>query len=241
MLNGWGAGETWGAYAERARLSGDWLVPLPDGFTTRQAMIIGTAGYTAMLCVMALEDHGVTPDQGEVLITGAAGSVGNVAIAILSKLGYEVVASTGRLDEADYLTSLGAASTIDRNELSEPGRPLGRERWAGVVDAVGSHTLVNACATTKYPGHCGGLRSRTACRPPGTVLPFILRGVTLAGVDSVNCPKPRRLEAWQRLVTDLDTDRLELMAVEIGLGDVIGMAADQLAGKVRGRVLVDAR
>ncbi len=240
ILNGWGVGEThWGAYAERARLSGDWLVPLPDGFTTRQAMIIGTAGYTAMLCVMALEDHGVTPDQGEILVTGAAGGVGSVAIAILATLGFDVVASTGRLEEADYLTSLGATSTIDRNELSEPGRPLGRERWAGVVDAVGSHTLVNACATTKYGGTVAACGLAQGPDFPGTVLPFILRGVTLAGIDSVHCPKPRRLEAWQRLVTDLDTDLLEIMAVEIGLADVIPTATDQLAGKTRGRVLVD--
>ncbi len=240
VLNGWGVGEShWGAYAERARVSADWLVPLPDGFTTRQAMIIGTAGYTAMLCVMALEDHGVTPDQGEILVTGAAGGVGSVAIALLSKLGYDVVASTGRLAEADYLTSLGATSTIDRNELSEPGRPLGRERWAGVVDAVGSHTLVNACATTKYGGTVAACGLAQGPDFPGTVLPFILRGVTLAGVDSVNCPKPRRLEAWQRLVTDLDTDLLEIMAVEIGLAEVIPTATEQLAGKTRGRVLVD--
>ncbi len=240
VLNGWGVGEShWGAYAERARVSADWLVPLPDGFTTRQAMIVGTAGYTAMLCVMALEDHGVTPDQGEILVTGAAGGVGSVAIALLSKLGYDVVASTGRLAEADYLTSLGATSTIDRNELSEPGRPLGRERWAGVVDAVGSHTLVNACATTKYGGTVAACGLAQGPDFPGTVLPFILRGVTLAGVDSVNCPKPRRLEAWQRLVTDLDTDLLEIMAVEIGLAEVIPTATEQLAGKTRGRVLVD--
>lgn len=240
VLNGWGVGEShWGAYAERARVSADWLVPLPDGFTTRQAMIVGTAGYTAMLCVMALEDHGVTPDQGEILVTGAAGGVGSVAIALLSKLGYDVVASTGRLAEADYLTSLGATSAIDRNELSEPGRPLGRERWAGVVDAVGSHTLVNACATTKYGGTVAACGLAQGPDFPGTVLPFILRGVTLAGVDSVNCPKPRRLEAWQRLVTDLDTDLLEIMAVEIGLAEVIPTATEQLAGKTRGRVLVD--
>ncbi len=242
VLNGWGVGEShWGAYAERARLSGDWLVPLPDGFTARQAMIIGTAGYTAMLCVMALEDHGVAPDQGEVLVTGAAGGVGSVAIALLSKLGFDVVASTGRLEEADYLTSLGATSTIDRNELSEPGRPLGRERWAGVVDAVGSHTLVNACAATKYGGTVAACGLAQGADFPGTVLPFILRNVTLAGIDSVNCPKPRRLQAWQRLVTDLDTDLLEIMAVEIGLGDVISTAVDQLAGKTRGRVLVDVK
>ncbi len=240
VLNGWGVGEShWGAFAERARLNGDWLVPLPEAFTSRQAMIIGTAGYTAMLCVMALEDNGVTPDQGEILVTGAAGGVGSVAIALLAKLGFDVVGSTGRLSEADYLTSLGATSTIDRNELSEPGRPLGRERWAGVIDAVGSHTLVNACATTKYGGTVAACGLAQGADFPGTVLPFILRGVTLAGVDSVNCPKPRRLEAWQRLVTDLDTDLLEIMAVEIGLADVIATAADQLAGKTRGRVLVD--
>ncbi len=240
VLNGWGVGEThWGAYAEKARVQADWLVALPEAFTTRQAMIIGTAGYTAMLCVMALEDHGVTPDRGEVLVTGAAGGVGSVAISLLSKLGYTVIASTGRLSETDYLMSLGASGTIDRNELSEPGRPLGKERWAGAVDAVGSHTLVNICATTKYGGTVAACGLAQGPDLPGTVLPFILRGVTLAGVDSVNCPKPRRLEAWQRLVTDLDTDHLELMAVEIGLAEVIPMATEQMAGRTRGRVLVD--
>jgi acrylyl-CoA reductase (NADPH) len=202
-------------------------------------MIIGTAGYTAMLCVMALEDHGVTPDRGEVLVTGAAGGVGSVAIAILARLGYTVVASTGRPQEADYLRELGASSTLDRTELSEPGRPLGRERWAGVIDAVGSHTLVNACATTRYGGTVAACGLAQGADFPGTVLPFILRGVTLAGVDSVNCPMPRRREAWQRLATDLDTAALELMVVEVGLGDVIAMAGDQLAGKTRGRILVD--
>ncbi len=242
VLNGWGVGENhWGAYAEKARVDAGWLVPLPDAFTTRQAMIIGTAGYTAMLCVMALEDNGVTPEQGEILVTGAAGGVGSVAISLLAKLGYTVIASTGRLSESDYLTSLGASGTIDRNELSEPGRPLGKERWAGAIDAVGSHTLVNICATTKYGGTVAACGLAQGPDLPGTVLPFILRGVTLAGVDSVNCPKPRRLEAWQRLVTDLDTGHLELMAVEIGLAEVIPTATEQLAGRTRGRVLVDVR
>lgn len=240
VLNGWGVGEThWGAYATKARVNGDWLVPLPKGFTTRQAMIIGTAGYTAMLCVMALEDHGVAPESGEVLVTGAAGGVGSVAIALLSKLGYTVVASTGRPEEADYLASIGASSTIDRKELSEPGRPLGRERWAGAVDAVGSHTLVNVCATTKYAGTVAACGLAQGPDFPGTVLPFILRGVTLAGVDSVMCPRPRRIEAWHRLVTDLDTEVLELMVTEIGLAEVVPTASEQLAGRTRGRILVD--
>lgn len=240
VLNGWGVGEShWGGLAPVARLKGDWLVPLPDAFTTKQAMIIGTAGYTAMLCVLGLERNGVTPQDGEILVTGAAGGVGSVAIALLSKLGYTVVASTGRPAEADYLKSLGASDTIDRNELSEKGRPLAKERWAGAVDSVGSYTLANVCASTKYGGTVAACGLAQGFDLPATVMPFILRGVTLAGIDSVMCPKPRRIEAWNRLATDLDPAILDLVASEVGLGEVIPLAAEQLAGKVRGRVVVD--
>lgn len=241
ILNGWGVGEGhWGGLAQKARVNADWLVPLPLAFTTKQAMAIGTAGYTAMLCVLALEKNGVTPDQGEILVTGAAGGVGSVAISILAKLGYTVVASTGRPDEqGDYLKSLGATDIMDRKDLSEKGRPLARERWAGVIDAVGSHTLANACASTKYGGTVAACGLAQGLDFPATVLPFILRGVTLAGVDSVNCPKERRLEAWSRLATDLNPDHIEMMMSEIALGDVINAASDQLAGKIRGRVVVD--
>jgi len=240
VLNGWGVGEVhWGGLAQKARLKGDWLIPLPDAFSTQQAMAIGTAGYTAMLCVLALEDHGVTPDSGEVLVTGAAGGVGSVAVSILGKLGYTVIASTGRPDEAGYLKDLGAADIIDRAELSEKGRPLGKERWGGVVDAVGSHTLANACATTKYGGTVAACGLAQGFDLPATVMPFILRGVTLAGVDSVYCPKPRRLAAWNRLASDLDIAHIESMMSEIALGDAIATAADQMAGKTRGRVVVD--
>ncbi|MCP5366245.1 MAG: oxidoreductase [Hyphomicrobiales bacterium] len=240
VLNGWGVGEVhWGGLAQKARLKGDWLIPLPAAFTPRQAMAIGTAGYTAMLCVLALEDHGVTPDQGEVLVTGAAGGVGSVAVAVLAKLGYTVIASTGRAAEEDYLKGLGAAGIIDRAELSEKGRPLGKERWAGAVDAVGSHTLANACATTKYGGTVAACGLAQGFDLPATVMPFILRGVTLAGVDSVYCPRPRRLRAWERLAADLDPAVIERMMHEITLAEAIPAAADQLAGKVRGRVVVD--
>lgn len=239
ILNGWGVGEThWGAFAEQARLRSEWLVALPSELTARQAMIIGTAGYTAMLCVMALQDQGVTPDMGEIAVTGAAGGVGSVSIALLANLGYTVIASTGRPEEAEYLKALGAAGTIDRAELSEPGRPLGRERWAGAIDAVGSHTLVNLLATTKYGGTVAACGLAQGSDLPGTVLPFILRGVTLAGVDSVMCPKPRRVEAWRRLASELSTENMELMATEIGLEQVIPTAADVLAGRTRGRVVV---
>jgi acrylyl-CoA reductase (NADPH) len=242
VLNGWGVGEThWGGMTAKARVSGDWLVPLPDAFTTRQAMGIGTAGYTAMLCVLALEDHGVTPDRGEVLVTGAAGGVGSVAIALLAKLGHTVVASTGRTAEAAYLKELGASEIIDRAELSEPGRPLGKERWAGVVDAVGSHTLANACATTKYGGTVAACGLAQGFDLPATVMPFILRGVTLAGVDSVYCPRPRRLEAWRRLAADLELEKIEQMVVEISLAQVLETATQQLAGQTRGRVVIDPR
>lgn len=240
VLNGWGVGEShWGGLAPVARLQADWLVPLPDAFTTKQAMIIGTAGYTAMLCVLGLERNGVTPQDGEILVTGAAGGVGSVAIALLSKLGYTVIASTGRTSETDYLKSLGASDTIDRNELSEKGRPLAKERWAGAVDSVGSYTLANVCASTKYGGTVAACGLAQGFDLPATVMPFILRGVTLAGIDSVMCPKPRRIEAWNRLATDLDPAVLDLVASEVGLDEVIPLAAEQLAGKVRGRVVVD--
>ncbi|MCW9035774.1 MAG: oxidoreductase [Alphaproteobacteria bacterium] len=239
VLNGWGVGEThWGGMAEKARLNGDWLVPLPNAFSAKQAMAIGTAGYTAMLCVLALEKNGVTPDQGEILVTGAAGGVGSVAISILNKLGYTVVASTGRPEQADYLKSLGASDTIDRNELSEKGRPLGKERWAGAVDCVGSHTLANICATMKYGGTVAACGLAQGFDLPATVMPFILRGVTLAGVDSVMCPKERRLEAWQRLATDLDLGHIETLMNEVSLEEAINIAPEILEGKVRGRTVV---
>jgi acrylyl-CoA reductase (NADPH) len=240
VLNGWGVGEVhWGGLAQRARLKGDWLVPLPGAFTPRQAMAIGTAGYTAMLCVLALERHGVTPDKGEILVTGAAGGVGSVAVALLAKLGYTVVASTGRPTEAAYLMALGAAEVMDRNLLSAPGKPLARERWAGAVDTVGSHTLANVCAAMKYRGVVAACGLAQGADLPATVMPFILRGVTLAGVDSVYCPRPDRLEAWQRLARDLDPTVLESLTTEIGLGEAIAVATELMAGHVRGRVVVD--
>jgi len=240
ILNGWGVGEGhWGGLAQYASLKGDWLIPLPEAFTSKQAMAIGTAGYTAMLCVIALERHGVTPDKGEVLVTGAAGGVGSVAISLLAKLGYTVIASTGRQEQAEYLKSLGATDTIDRNTLSEKGRPLGRERWAGAIDALGSHTLANICATTKYGGTVAACGLAQGFDFPSTVMPFILRGVTLAGIDSVNRPKEDRIEAWNRLAEDLNFDHIEAMMTEISLSDAIATASEQIAGATRGRVVVD--
>ncbi len=240
LLNGWGVGETHcGGLAEQARLRGEWLLPLPVAFTPRQAMAIGTAGYTAMLCVLALEKHGLQPGDGEVLVTGANGGVGSVAIALLAGLGYQVVASTGRLGDADHLRALGATAVIDRGELSAPGKPIGKERWAGVVDTVGSHTLANACATTRYRGAVAACGLAGGMDFPATVAPFILRGVTLYGIDSVMAPLPVREEAWQRLARDLDPGRLEAMTTEIGLGEVVAVAGELLAGRVRGRVVVD--
>ena len=240
VVNGWGIGELhWGGFSQKARVKSEWLVPLPDAFSSKQAMAIGTAGYTAMLCVLGLEQHGVTPDQGDILVTGAAGGVGSVAISVLANLGYTVVASTGRLEETDYLRELGAADVIDRNELSEPGRPLGKERWAGAVDAVGSHTLANVCATTKYGGTVTACGLAQGPDLPATVMPFVLRGVTLAGINCVYCPSPRRIEAWNRLATDLDLEHLELMTSEIPMSAVIPTASEQLAGKTRGRIVVD--
>jgi acrylyl-CoA reductase (NADPH) len=242
VLDGWGIGEAhWGGLAERARVKGAWLVPLPAGLSTRQAMAIGTAGYTAMLCVLALERHGLRPGDGEVLVTGASGGVGSVAVAVLARLGHRVVASTGRAAEADYLRSLGAAEVIDRAQLSGPGKPLGKERWAGAVDSVGSHTLANVCATTRYRGAVAACGLAQGMDFPATVAPFILRGVTLYGIDSVLAPKPLRLEAWSRLARDLDPAKLEAMTRELALADAIPAAADILAGRVRGRLVVDVR
>lgn len=240
VLNGWGVGEThWGGLAQVARLKGDWLVPLPAAFTERQAMGIGTAGYTAALCVDALVKAGVTPEQGEILVTGATGGVGSVAVALLKKAGFTVVGSTGKASEEAYLRQLGADAVIDRAELSAPGRPLAKERWAGVVDAVGSHTLANACAQTRYGGAVAACGLAQGADFPATVMPFILRGVRLLGVDSVMAPKALRLAAWERLARDLDPALIEVIGAEIGLAEAPAVAADLLAGKVRGRVIVD--
>ncbi len=240
ILNGWGVGEShWGCLAQRAKLKADWLVPLPKAFTTKQAMAIGTAGYTAMLCCLALERHGVTKGQGEILVTGASGGVGSVAVSILSSWGYEVVASTGKMNEADYLKALGAKEVIDRNALSAPGKPLQKERWAGVVDSVGSHTLVNACAQTKYRGVVAACGLAQGFDFPATVMPFILRGVVLAGVDSVYQPMPTRQEAWHKLAADLDPAKLDRITSVIGLSAAIARAPEVLAGTVRGRLVVD--
>ncbi|MEO7937410.1 MAG: MDR family oxidoreductase [Burkholderiaceae bacterium] len=237
--NGWGVGEVhWGCLAEKARLKGDWLVRLPDVFTARQAMAIGTAGYTAMLCVLALEEGGVVPSSGEVLVTGATGGVGSVAIALLGRLGYTVVAATGKAAEHAYLAGLGAASVVTRDSLSVPGKPMQKERWAGVVDAVGSHTLANALAQTRYGGVVAACGLAQGTDLPSTVLPFILRGVTLAGIDSVMAPLARRQVAWGRLARDLDPALLETMMDEIALADVVGKAHALMEGKVRGRVVV---
>jgi acrylyl-CoA reductase (NADPH) len=240
VLNGWGVGETHcGGLGAVARVKGDWLVALPKGISVRQAMAIGTAGYTAMLCVMALEKHGVKPENGEILVTGANGGVGSVAIALLAKLGYTVVASTGRMEEAEHLKALGATTVIDRAELSAPGKAIGKERWAGVVDAVGSHTLANACATTKYGGAVAACGLAGGMDFPATVAPFILRGVTLYGIDSVMAPMALRQQAWARLAKDLDMAKLDSITKEIGMDAVIPTAAALLEGKVRGRVVVN--
>ena len=237
--NGWGVGETrWGCLAERARLMGDWLVALPSAFSTRQAMAIGTAGYTAMLCVLALERHGLKPGDGDVLVTGATGGVGSVATALLGKLGHRVTAATGKANEADYLRSLGASAVIDRAELSAPGKPLQKERWAAVVDAVGSHTLANALAQTRYGGVVAACGLAQGADLPSTVMPFILRGVTLAGVDSVMAPIELRRKAWSRLATDLDPAKLETITEEVPLEAAIAKAHALMDGRVRGRVVV---
>jgi len=240
VLNGWGVGEVhWGGLAQKAKVKGDWLVPLPSSFTPIQAMGIGTAGYTAMLCVLALERHGITPEMGNILVTGAAGGVGSVAVAVLAKLGYSVIALSGRDEETDYIKSLGASEIISRDELSKPGKPLGKERWVGVVDVVGSHILANACAHTQYGGVVTACGLAGGMDFPSTVAPFILRGVSLIGVDSVMCPKELRLEAWQRLEQDLDLTLLNNIAEEIGLTDAMGVSKDLISGRIRGRRIVD--
>ncbi len=239
VLNGWGTGETHlGAYGAKSRVKGDWLVKLPEGMTSREAMAVGTAGYTAMLCVIALEKYGVKPADGPIVVTGAAGGVGSVAIAVLSKLGYQVAASTGRASEADYLKSLGASEIIDRAELSNPAKPLAKERFAGGIDSVGSHTLANVLSMTKYGGAVAACGLAAGMDLPASVAPFILRGVSLLGVDSVMCPKPRRQEAWKRLASDLDRKKLEAMTTEIPLEGVFELAPKILAGQVRGRTVV---
>jgi acrylyl-CoA reductase (NADPH) len=237
--NGWGVGETrWGCLAERASLQGDGLVALPAAFTTAQAMAIGTAGYTAMLCVLALARHGVKPGDGDVLVTGATGGVGSVAVALLSRLGYRVTAATGKSAEADYLRALGASTVIDRAELTVSGKPLQKERWAAAIDAVGSHTLVNVLAQTRYGGAVAACGLAQGADLPGTVLPFILRGVTLAGIDSVMAPIASRREAWARLARDLDPAKLAALTEEVPLAAAVEKATDLMQGKVRGRIVV---
>jgi acrylyl-CoA reductase (NADPH) len=240
VLNGWGVGEThWGGLAQRARLNGDWLLPLPAAFTTRQAMAIGTAGYTASLCVDALLQHGVSPDQGEILVTGATGGVGTVAVALLNAAGFKVAAATGKSSEEQFLQQLGAVTVLDRAEFGEAGKPLQKERWAGVVDTVGSHTLVNACAQTRYGGAVTACGLAGGMDFPATVAPFILRGVSLLGIDSVMAAKQRRIAAWERLARDLDAGALDSIAHEVALGEAIASAGELMDGKVRGRVVVD--
>jgi acrylyl-CoA reductase (NADPH) len=239
ILNGWGTGETHlGAYAAKSRIKGQWLVRLPDGMTERDAMSIGTAGYTAMLAVMALERHGLKPGGGPVLVTGAAGGVGSVAIALLAKLGFTVIASTGRAEEADYLKSLGASEIIGRAELSAPPKPLAKERWAGGIDSVGSTTLANALSMTKYGGAIAACGLAGGMDLPGSVAPFILRGVSLLGIDSVQCAMEQRNAAWRRLASDLDRGKLQAMTREIGLDEVASVAGTILEGRVRGRIVV---
>ena len=242
VLNGWGVGEKhWGGLAEFARVSGDWLVPLQPPFTLRQAMAIGTAGYTAMLCVLALERHGVTPASGPVVVTGAAGGVGSVAVAVLAKLGYEVSAVTGRPEQADFLRHLGAQHIVERASLSAPGKPLAKEQWAGAIDVAGGHVLANVCAAMRYRGVVAACGLASGMDFPATVAPFILRGVTLAGVDSVMAPRAERLLAWQRLAQDLDPALLESLTQDATLADALSLAPQLLEGKVRGRVVVSVR
>ena len=240
ILNGWSVGEAhWGGLAQKARVNGDWLVRLPESLDLFEAMAIGTAGYTAMLCVLALERRGVKPDAGEILVTGASGGVGSVAVSLLSRLGYRVVASTGKASEGTYLQSLGAAEIIDRNTLSAAGKPLAKERWAGVVDSVGSHTLANACASTRYGGTVAACGLAQGMDFPVTVAPFILRGIALIGIDSVMAPQPVRSEAWARLAKDLDRQAITLIARRIGLAEGLALAPSILSGAVRGRLVVD--
>ena len=239
ILNGWGCGEThYGAYAERARLKGDWLVPLPDVFTAEQAMGIGTAGYTAMLSVLALEEAGMTPDKGPAIVTGASGGVGSFAVALLAAKGWHVIAATGRTSESDYLKGLGAAEIMDRAELSEKGKPLAKERWAAGIDSVGSHTLANVLSGTSYGGAIAACGLAQGADLPTTVMPFILRGVSLLGIDSVMAPRERRLEAWQRLASDLDPKVIETIAMTVPFDEVIENARRILDGSIRGRVVV---
>ncbi len=239
ILNGWGAGEThWGGYATRARVQGDWLVPRPAAMSAEDAMAIGTAGYTAMLCVMALKEHGITPDKGPVIVTGANGGVGSVAVALLAGRGYEVAASTGRVEESDYLKSLGASEIIPRQELSSPAKPLGKERWAGGVDALGSHTLANVLSMTHYGGSVAACGLAQGLDLPTSVAPFILRGVNLLGIDSARAPKPRRVAAYERLVTEFDRDKFASITRTIALEDVIEVGEAIVKGKVRGRTVV---
>jgi acrylyl-CoA reductase (NADPH) len=240
VLTGWGVGETHlGGYAEKARVKGEWLVPLPAGLTAAQAMAIGTAGFTAMLAVLALEKAGLTPDRGPVLVTGAAGGVGSVAVSLLAKAGWRVIASTGRPEEADFLKRLGATDIINRAELSSPGRPLGKERWAAAVDCVGSHTLANVLAQTSYDGAVAACGLAQGMDLPTSVAPFILRGVSLLGIDSVMKPKAARLIAWERLARDLDREKIAEISTTIGYDKVIETAHQILEGKVRGRVIVE--
>ncbi|HEX7962822.1 MAG TPA: MDR family oxidoreductase [Terriglobales bacterium] len=240
VANSWGLSQTHhGGYAQKARVNGDWLIKLPERFSTKDAMAIGTAGYTAMLSVLALEHGGIKPDRGDIIVTGANGGVGSIAIALLSDLGYRVVASTGRPEESDYLRSLGAAEIIDRKTLSEPKGPIAAERWAGAVDSVGSHTLVNVLAQTKYRGVVTACGLAQGVDLPGTVLPFILRNVTLAGIDSVNTPQEARIEAWSRLARDLDLTKLARTTHEVGLADVPEVVSKMFAGKIQGRTVVN--
>jgi acrylyl-CoA reductase (NADPH) len=239
IINGWGLGEThYGAFAELARVSGDWLQPLPEGITLKDAMAIGTAGYTAQLAVMALERHGIAPKDGPILVTGAAGGVGSVSVAILKQLGFTVIASTGRANEADYLKKIGASEVIDRKELSEPGKPLAKERWVGVIDSVGGVTLANAIAATQARGAVAACGNAGGMDLPGSVAPFILRGVTLYGIESVRQPKSVRIAAWNRLARDLDLDALAAMTREIGFDEILPAARQIAEGKIRGRLLV---
>jgi acrylyl-CoA reductase (NADPH) len=240
LLNGWGVGEShWGGLAQYARVKADWLVPLPTALSTRQAMAIGTAGYTAMLCVMALERHGIVPDSGEVLVTGAAGGVGSIAVALLWKLGFRVAAMTGRTSEAEFLKLLGAAEVLDRSPYMVQGKPLAKERWAAAIDVVGSHTLANVCASLRYGGVVAACGLAGGMDFPASVAPFILRGITLAGIDSVMRPHADRVEAWRRLSCDLDIKRLDLLVEEISLSEALERASLFLAGQVRGRIVVD--
>ena len=240
MVNGWGLGEThWGCLAEKARLKADWLIAIPKAFSTAETMAIGTAGYTAMLSCLALQESGVQPSDGEVLVTGATGGVGSIAVSILSGWGYTVVASTGKQQQADLLKRLGASDLVDRSSLSAPGKPLQKERWAAVVDSVGSHTLANSCAQSRYGGVVTACGMAQGMDFPSSVAPFILRGVKLIGIDSVMCPLPRRLQAWDRLATDLQRDKLEILAQVIGLTQVRDAAAKIIAGQLSGRTVVD--